>query len=423
MANQNIFKNKLPSHRTKRELLVFILITIISFSFLFFYIYTYDVPIEASKFPSINIICDDNEINRYNYIDCMFELDSDHSEDIIPSIKSKIKIRGDFNAGRPKKGYRIELSRQKSLLGMRKDDDWILFAMYFDVPRMRVKMAFDLWRSLESKDPTAILPELKYVSLHINGKYQGLYLLAEKNDRTLFGLDDAQNNINSSLIIQAKGGTSFNSYSRREWEQDWPNEDEDIYIMDEIMTDLISFVSGSSDEKFFDPETGIYTKFDKTNLVDFFLFNFLILHKDIWTNNYFIIRNTYPGKYYLIPWDFDYTFGQKLDLKYDSDENPESDIHENHELFSRLISNEGFMKDCKNRWIELREELWTEEFILDMLYDNYEEIDDILRYETNLIYSDEFKEDTIIVVDEAVKHLFQWIPDRLKFCDSYFLSF
>ena len=81
------------------------------------------------------------------------------------------------------------------------------------------------------------------------------------------------------------------------------------------------------------------------------------------------------------------------------------------------------MKDCKNRWIELREELWTEEFILDMLYDTYEEIEDILRYETNLIYSDEFKEDTIIVVDEAVEHLFQWIPDRLKFCDSFFLSF
>ena len=421
MANQTIFKNKLPLHKTKLEVFVFILIASISFSSILFYIYTYKVPIEASKFPSINITCDGNEINRDNYIECMFELYSENSDDISP-IKSNIKIRGDFNAGRPKKGYRIELSQPKTLLGMRKDDDWILFAMYFDIPRIRIKTGFDLWKSLEQKEYAAIFPELKYVSLYINGEYQGLYLLAEKNDRRLFGLDDAQNNLNTSLIIQKKEPEPFWTYYPNDWEQDWPNEDEDIYIMDEIMTDLIAFFN-SADEEFFDAETGIYTKFDKENLVDFFLFNFFILHKDIWNNNFFIIRNTYPSKFYLIPWDFDYIFGQKLDRKYKSNENPESDIHENNVLFSRLISNDDFSETCKKRWFELREEVWTEEFVLDMLYDNYEEIKDILKYEAKLVYKSEFKEDINLVVDEAVEHLFQWIPERLDFCDSYFLNF
>ena len=422
MADENKFKNKLPSHKTKKDVIVFVFVSLFSISALIFYVYTENAPIITSKFPTINITSEGNEINRDDYVDCMFEVDSDNSEYIISPIESKIKIRGDFNAGRPKKGYRIELSQQKPLVGLRKDDDWILFAMYFDIPRVRIKMAFDLWNSLEQENQPTMLPELKYINLYIDGEYQGLYLLAEKNDRKLFGLADAQNNIDSSLIFQAKGYTSFNKYDSKEWEQDWPNEDEEIYIMDEIMIDLISFISSTTNEEFFEPDTGIYTKFDKTNLVDFFIFSFFILHRDIWDNNFFIIRDTHPNKYYLVPWDFDYTLGQKLSKKYRYDENPELDIHEKNKLFSRLISNKDFMEASKKRWNELRVDLWTDESILDMLDDNYEEVKDILKYEANLVYSNEFKDDIDIVVDKAVNYLFEWIPKRLEYCDSYFIN-
>ncbi len=434
MASDISTKIKILKQKKKRKLLVLGFISSISLSMLYIYTYTLNTPIRDSKLPIINIYFEDNGINNEHYIDCIFELDSDKSEDVVTAIKSKIKVRGDFNAGRPKKGYRIELSQQESLLGMRKDDDWILFAMYFDIPRIRVKTAFEIWKSLEPKDSTAVLPELKYINLYINGEYQGLYLLAEKNDRRIFGLDDAQNNIDSSLIIQAKGAIFdsddpyptidiFKGYVSNEWEQDWPNEDEGIYIMDEIMSDLIFFVNNASDKEFFNPLTGIYSKFDKINLIDFYLFNFLILHKDMWMNNFFIIRNTNPNKFYLIPWDFDYTFGQKLDEKYMYDENLETDIHNRNKLFSRLISNEEFMKSCKNRWFELREDIWTDDSILGFFYDNYDEVETILRYEAHLTYSDEFKKEINVILDEVVEHLFQWVPNRLDFCDLYFLSF
>ena len=155
------------------------------------------------------------------------------------------------------------MSQQKSLLGLREDDDWILFAMYMDYPRMRIKICLELWRGLEPFNPTAILPRSKYVTLYLNGEFQGLYLLAEKNDRRLFGLDDAQNNIDSSLIFQYRYPDPFGIYRSENWEQDWPNEDENIYIMDEIMTDLVFFIHYSSDELFFNPVNGIFAKFDK----------------------------------------------------------------------------------------------------------------------------------------------------------------
>ena len=75
--------------------------------------------------------------------------------------------------------------------------------------------------------------------LYFNGNLQGLYLLAEKNDRKLFGLNKTlQNNTDDSLIFNAKDPSNFYRYEADKWEQDWPNEDEGYYIMDDVMTDL-----------------------------------------------------------------------------------------------------------------------------------------------------------------------------------------
>ena len=413
------FQNKNPIHRRKKEALVLSFISIFTLSTIFIYTYILKIPFPPSNLPKINITTR-SIITREEYIDCTFELISENSDETILPINSRIKIRGKYNAELPKKGYRIELSDQKSLLGMRKDDDWLLLAMYLDYPRMRIKMSFDVWGSLEPTNPTAISPESKYVNLYINGEFQGLYLLIEKIDRRLFGLDNAQNNIDSSLIFQSKGYAFFREYAKEWWEQDWPNEDENIYIMDEIMADLLYFINNSSNEKFFDCKTGIYSKINKLNLIDFFIFNFFILHKDFWENNLFLVRNNYPSKIFLIPWDYDGCFGQFGWLRYSPFENPEEEIRSKNELFKRLMDNEDFMRDCSDRWFQLREELWTEEFFLNILSDNYEEIEDILEFENNMWNPKTIKEKYNNDVNESVENLYDWIPDRLVFCDYYF---
>jgi hypothetical protein len=291
MSRSKLLSNKLPLHRRKKEVLVLIIIGSIIFSAIFFYSYIFNSQVNLLKFPRINITCEDNNLNTDDYINCTFELEcNDDSERILP-LKSRIRIRGSGSKGGvnrwPKKGYRLELSQQKSLLGMRKDDDWILFALYTDYPRTRIKLSMDIWRTLEPTNPTAILPKSKYVTLYLNSEFQGLYLIAEKNDRKLFGLDDAQNNINSSLIIQARKYSYFTEYDTSQWEQYWPNEDEDIYIKDEIMADLIEFINNSDDDDFFDPKSGVYTIFDKQNLIDFYVYNYFILHEDFWWTNFF----------------------------------------------------------------------------------------------------------------------------------------
>jgi spore coat protein CotH len=365
----------------------------------------------------------EGEIKNDEYINCKIEVNDKKSSEAIELINSKIKIRGRYNAELPKKGYRIELDQEKSLLGLRKDDDWLLLAMYSDLNNLQIKLSFDLYRTLTPSNPTAILPDSEYVCLNLNGDFQGLYLLTEKNDRRLFGLDDAQNNINSSLIFQSSYfHNNFESYNYDEWEQDWPNEYDDIYIMDEIMTSLVSFVRDSSDEEFFNPELGVYAIFDRLNLIDFYIFNFFILHDDFWDHNYFIVRNTYPSKFFLVPWDFDRCFGQWLSRNGDPERNDEEFIRNNNQLFNRLLNYESFKLDIKNRWQQLRMELWTEQEVMDRVSENYEKIKEILEIDSEIWLPWLFGDDWEKKLDESIDWLYDWIPKRLEFCDSYFFE-
>ena len=251
---------------------------------------------ETSEFPEIYIKYD-QEINNNYFIPAVVELNK-------CIFLSNIKYRGRTSVVLPKKGYRLELKDRHSLYGMRIDDDWQLFADYYDHTRMRTKLAFDLWRSLLPSNPTAILPESIFVKLFINNEFQGLYLFAERTDRRLFGLDDAQNNLNTSLLLQTPGHHyTFNEIVH--WTQNYPNEEDGIYIADQIIEDLVLFMKNTSNVEFFNETTGIFSKFDKKNLIDFYLFNVFINHIDFWSKNYYLVRNSIPSKFFLITWDFD----------------------------------------------------------------------------------------------------------------------
>jgi len=423
MLRLDHFKNKQPKNRHKKLSITIFLIG--SFLISTIIIYTYIINPPLSDLPTIKIITEDTP-NYDNYVNCTFELESNKDAEDISSIKSKIRMRGSgagWNKYSPKKGYRIELSTQLSLLGLRKDDDWLLFSLYMDYPRTRVKLSMELWRNLQSTNPTAILPNSKYVCLYVDGEFQGLYLLAEKNDRKLFELDDAQNNLNTSLIFQAKQESNLGLYDYTAWQQDWPNEDEDIFVKDTILGELSNFIKNSTNDKFFSPTNGIYTKFSKENLIDFYIFNYFIDHQDFWNHNYFIVRNSYPEKFYLIPWDFDMSFGQYIWKKYDVNVNRESEIRRLNGLYNRLLGNISFREECKNRWFELREKIWADEVIMNIISDIYEEIYPILEVDVNMWNMRSpilFREERVNDLDESIKYLYDWINERLGICDLYF---
>lgn len=420
MSSSTEFVDKPPPRWQRKNLLSLIFILIISIStilIIFYFPYPNEEDSNDSDdepdFPTIYITCY-SELDNENYVSCIFELDSSRSSEIIDPLDANIKIRGETSATYPKKGYRIELSKKEPLLGMRDDDDWQLFASYYDYTRLKIKISFNLWNSLQLEDPTAILPRSRYVLLYFNGYYQGLYLLAEKNDRKLLDFDSEKINPpfnESSLIFQAKDPSNFSFYFPDRWEQDYPDNN---YIMDGVMTNIITFVNSTNNATFFNPSSGIYSKFFEINLIDFFLFNFFILHHDFWDKNYFIARDTHPEKFFLVPWDFDLTFGQNAsDPIRPYNENPEAEIHEKNLLYDRLLKNSTFRQNCSLRWEQLRNDSWSNESINSLVSVIYNECKNYIQSDLNIwnrpnqfqSYFDQLK---------------QWISERLSFCDYHF---
>ncbi len=414
--------NKTPKNGKRRDFLLLSIFFLIITPTLVINQYNSTPEKETSELPEIYIRCD-QAINGKNYIPAVVELNK-------CIFLSNIKYRGKVNVAFPKKGYRLELKGRHSLFGMRIDDDWQLFASYFDHTRMRTKLAFDLWRSLLPSNPTAILPKSKYVKLILNNEFQGLYLLSERTDRRLFGLDDSQNNLNTSLLLQVPGH-HYNFEEIVHWEQEYPNEEDGIYIADQIIEDLVLFMKNTSNMEFFNETTGIFSKFDRKNLIDFYLFNFFIHHKDFWSKNYYLVRNSIPSKFFLIPWDFDGSFGKMGWQKFDS--NSTVYFGGRNLLYLRLFHNKEFMQEVKIRWAELRADLWIKEYIFGLISKMYDQIQKVLEIDLEMwkpitvegyiqpkwpdqyLYSnDEFD------LNEAIQFLYDWIEERLQFCDLYF---
>ena len=181
MSHSINFKKKVPRSKKRKELVVYLFSASIILSFIIYFTYLERSSQVPPDFPTVHLYCSNN-INGEEYIDCVFEFENN-------IIDSSIKYRGGSAQNHDKKGYRLQLSTQERFLGMRSDDDWQLFANYLDFTRMRVKLSFDLWRSLQPINPTAILPEAEYVCLYLNNEFQGLYLFAERPDRKLFNFE------------------------------------------------------------------------------------------------------------------------------------------------------------------------------------------------------------------------------------------
>ncbi len=99
-----------------------------------------------------------------------------------------IETRGNSTQDFDKKTYSLELrdaagnDQSASLLGMGKEEDWILHAMVIDKSQLRIPFSFYLWQRMGY-----YAANWRYVELILNGEYRGLYILTERikrdNDR------------------------------------------------------------------------------------------------------------------------------------------------------------------------------------------------------------------------------------------------
>ena len=332
-------------------------------------------------------------------------------EDDYRVIRSKIdfQLRGHDSLIYDKKSYKLNLKKYKdnvlinndlSLLGMYKDDDWVLDAMYIDFSKIRNKLSSDLWRMISNQD----ILNGKYVELFINQKYCGLYLLKEPlNNKSLhvgetgaifksvlyLNIDDQfVNNVGDKYYL-LKGTNGYNSSSKKI-----------IDVMNRYYYDTYNH---------YDISEYVFDNFDLNNFLNYKVFIAFIkgVDNNEYNNYYYYIQNK-DGKLVKVPWDMDLTFGLTFNrvYEYENVDDMGFDIYYyNSPELNNLI---------KQRYNDLRKNKLSIENINSYL-DEYKE---------QLLNSGASKRDSErwyqYDVEQEIENVRTWIYARIMYLDDFF---
>lgn len=341
-----------------------------------------------------------------------------------------IQYRGGWSQSLPKKSMEIEFwtdntgneTQNHALLGMTNDDDWNLQAMYNEPLRIRSKTNNDLWRMINSlhyqnQEPEAINGvRMKYVELFINNEYRGLYSLGEKVNRKQLKLKKHNGNIRGELYKGISWGastfTSIPNYNNNStiWSGfEYKHPDEEINWSN--LHDLVNFVINSSNQVFLDEYKD---RFELGNLVDYYIFLNLLRATDNTGKNIYIAKYTTNDKYFYVPWDLDGSFGT---IWNGTNDNTTDDLLSNG-FYNRLIydcSPDGFRIKLKNKWLELRSTVITQDSLMSLftLNHNYLEVNGLYDRE-NLAWTD-YNYNSV-----DLNYMSTWITNRLAYLDAKF---
>ena len=331
--------------------------------------------------PLINLTVDTTQVGAQTYAPAFIEIADPKGESFCG--RCKVRYRGSSALAYAKKSFSVKLVDEAgekldaNLFGIRLDNSWILDAMAIDRIRMRNRICFDIWNSINRTPyPTSFGgrngTEGRFVELFINGQYHGLYCLTDKIDRKLLGLKKAK--VSAEGEVRVRGilykGVSWNDYddiyllSYKEsptdtivwnsWELKYPDEYPSQGTWMPLM-ELIDFCSERTSDDKFEIEVNDYFYVD--NLIDYVVFTFAMLIGDNLYNNTFlsVVDIASRHQYLLTPWDMDASMGGSWNGSYN---NKVAYIgrYDTPAPFNRLMAENlaGFQDKVKQRWQQYR---------------------------------------------------------------------
>ena len=387
--------------------------------------------------PLMNINYDfDNDITN-NAANMKMELFDNRKNASQRTIKSsgKIKTRGSTAKLYPKKSYNISLDQISlgnnkrdnniSLLGMRKDDDWILYAAYNDQEKVGNIFASNLWFESCADDNKFNIKngmEYKYIELFINNEYWGIYALG-------FPIDSKQLRIDKDEYIFKKIGWDSSevndlnttiTMSGYEMKGHSKNQNDGWKILKNYYITLRN--SKNVNE--------LYNVSDIDNVIDYYLFNNFIQGYDnpngMSLKNVFISFKKYKNNYVALytPWDMDFTFGNlwidspnaNLTKKYSIDPTENVIFQLNSIYYLQQLNDKNIDKLIKEKYKKLRSDGWSE-MKIDMIIDKLE--NDIYNSGAFLRDKSRWPNGNYNNAEERLGRFKEYIHERLRYLDKY----
>lgn len=341
-----------------------------------------------------------------------------------------IEWRGKTSLTYPKKSFGFELRDRnqfqtpikQSLLGMRKDDDWILDALWNEPIAIRDFTAHQIWRLMAADHGNRDdydLPRQKYCELFLDGEYRGVYYLGERVDAKMLKLKK-QNPSSQGPVFKAiswADGSSFKStppleYPCSQWsgfETEYPKLQPQANWI--ALKNFVGLVTEADAHEF---REGIGREVHLGNAVDYFIFINLLAAMDNRSKNYFLVRQRVSAPRFFVPWDLDLTAGicfptQKKDVV---------EARMFNGLFRRLMGQPEFVQAVTDRWRHLRSGLFQKENLTSLYRQNFETLKVNGVYARQQQYP-ELRADFDSHQSE-MEFLEQWLDSRVDFLDSWF---
>lgn len=311
--------------------------------------------------------------------------------------KIQIELRGSTSQWFPKKPYGFETvdasgeSNDVSLLGMPKENDWILNATYNDKSLMRDGLAYILAGSIME-----YATRVRYTELTLNNQYQGIYLLLEKIKRDKNRVDipkleasdisgddltggyiiklDKETGNNSGLGWNSRYAPFVGSPNRPFFQYEYPKADDILNIQKTYIKNHIdNFENILAGPGYKDPVNGYKKLIDTKSLADFIIINEIAKNPDAYRLSTFFYkeRESDGGKIKFGPvWDFNLGFGN---VDYCTQGNTEGLVLLNfnqvcpddgwvvHFWWKKFLEDKAFYDELKERWKMYRKNQFSDQ--------------------------------------------------------------
>ena len=298
---------------------------------------------------------------------------------------ARLRYRGAL--GFSKKSLAVKLVSEKgeklnrSLLGLRTDNYWILDAMAVDHARMRNRVAMDLWMDMSTPpyyDARGKKARMgvrgRAVEVFFNGRYHGVYHLTERIDRKQLALTKTEGTDVCGLLYKSAQWSTwtllgFNRYTQAPvgvcppgydnagamwngWESEYPEPDADGKHTDwEPLWKALALCATASDAEFCERVGQV---FDLPVVADYWLFCELLHAVDnSGKNMYWAVGDVRKSAMLTpVPWDLDGTFGRSWD-------GHRSDVRAAND-YRRYLLQDGHQNALFERLHKLNPEGWNE---------------------------------------------------------------
>ena len=351
----------------------------------------------------------------------------------VTEVEITIGYRGQSSLNYDKHNYTVHLWQngekyKASLLGMRRDDDWILCGAMNDQLRLRNAVAMALWQESYTLPWSGVSGAIDgvFCEVYMRGKYIGLYRLTERLDRKQADISKDNGQIVRSVQAEA-GGVNLMGFQTLGKKQPgnselWYNMElkypkpEDMTAADwALFYQFLQFVTTADDETFA-AHIGEYIDID--NFAQYYVYITATgATGNMIKNLYFVLNDKQADpRWRLVPWDMDGSFGRRNDAT-----KREIDIISSNHLFERLVRTNagGFCDLCRQKWQQYKDNVFSYEHMMALFQQMYDTLDASGIWQREAAAWPKFKAFTFKPQAE-LEYVYDYMKQRWDFCDGFF---